>query len=83
MNYVLSNEEQDKLLLNNVITATELSRLDKQQFSLLGGRVVLYWAECEAVIQGVEWCLSHTTLTVLELLPSAALLPGRVLNKQF
>lgn len=65
------------------MTVIALLRLDRQRFSLLGGGGVLYWAECEVVVKGNECYLSHTTLTVFELLSSACFLPGGVLSMQF
>lgn len=52
------------------MTVIALLRLESQWSSLLGGAVKVYWAECEAIIKGNEWYLSHTTLTVFELLSS-------------
>lgn len=41
LNYVMFHDEQDKLLLNNVMTVIALLRLDRQRSSLLGGGLAL------------------------------------------
>lgn len=64
------------------MTVIALLRLGRERSFLLGG-VALYWAECEVAVKRNEWYLSHTMLTVFELLSSACFLPVRVLSNQF
>lgn len=71
LNYVPSNDEQGKWLLSNIMTVLALFRLDRQQFSLLGGAAAQHGVGAGGVGKGSEWHLSHAMLPVFELSASA------------